>query len=211
MGIALKKVSLQSFFHPTQPTWYNSDMTTLFQIVAETVWYFLPALIANIAPVIAAAYNWLPALNSPLDRGITWKAKPLLGPHKTVRGVVVAVIFGSITGLLQYLAARSGWAPQQMFIAYDSVNFALVWGALLGCGAMLGDALKSFFKRRLNIPPGEMWAPWDQLDSVIGVLLVTQWFAPLPVTHIISALIIIGCAMVGTSMLGVKLGMKKSL
>jgi CDP-2,3-bis-(O-geranylgeranyl)-sn-glycerol synthase len=186
-------------------------MTTLLKIAIEALWYFLPALLANVAPVIATAYNWLPSLNIPLDQGIIWKTKPLLGPNKTVRGIVVAVIFGSITGLLQHLAARQGWIPEQIFIDYNSAGSALLWGALLGCGAMVGDALKSFFKRRVSIPSGEQWIPWDQIDVVIGVLLITQWFAPLPLLHSIVALIIISCAMMGTSALGVKLGIKKSL
>jgi CDP-2,3-bis-(O-geranylgeranyl)-sn-glycerol synthase len=33
---------------------------------------------------------------------------------------------------------------------------------------LVGDLVKSYFKRRLNIPSGQRWLPWDQLDMVIG-------------------------------------------
>jgi CDP-2,3-bis-(O-geranylgeranyl)-sn-glycerol synthase len=35
-------------------------------------------------------------------------------------------------------------------------------------GTLGGDALKSFFKRQLDIPPGESWIPFDQVDYVLG-------------------------------------------
>jgi CDP-diglyceride synthetase len=36
---------------------------------------------------------------------------------------------------------------------------------------MTGDAVKSFFKRRLGITPGKSWFPFDQLDFVLGAIL----------------------------------------
>jgi CDP-2,3-bis-(O-geranylgeranyl)-sn-glycerol synthase len=38
---------------------------------------------------------------------------------------------------------------------------------------MAGDSAKSFLKRRRGIPPGESWVPFDQLDFVIGSLILT--------------------------------------
>ncbi len=37
---------------------------------------------------------------------------------------------------------------------------------------MGGDRVKSFVKRRIGIPPGDPWIPADQLDDVIGVLIL---------------------------------------
>ncbi|MBW2995370.1 CDP-archaeol synthase, partial [Candidatus Woesearchaeota archaeon] len=53
---------------------------------------------------------------------------------------------------------------------YASVNIIL-FGFLLGLGAMTGDLVKSFFKRRIGKKPGESWPVFDQLDYVIGALL----------------------------------------
>ena len=38
---------------------------------------------------------------------------------------------------------------------------------------MAGDSAKSFLKRRVGIPPGESWILFDQLDFVIGALVLT--------------------------------------
>ncbi len=37
---------------------------------------------------------------------------------------------------------------------------------------MGGDAAKSFVKRRLGIAPGKPWIPWDQVDFVLGALIL---------------------------------------
>ena len=37
-------------------------------------------------------------------------------------------------------------------------------------GALLGDIVESFFKRRVGRKRGENWIPFDQLDFILGVL-----------------------------------------
>jgi CDP-2,3-bis-(O-geranylgeranyl)-sn-glycerol synthase len=49
-----------------------------------------------------------------------------------------------------------------------------VLGVLLGVGAIGGDSAKSFLKRRRGIPAGARWVPADQLDFVVGALLLIQ-------------------------------------
>jgi CDP-2,3-bis-(O-geranylgeranyl)-sn-glycerol synthase len=44
---------------------------------------------------------------------------------------------------------------------------------------MAGDAAKSFVKRRLGIPPGRPWIPWDQVDFVLGALALVSGQAAL--------------------------------
>lgn len=41
------------------------------------------------------------------------------------------------------------------------------------------DSVKSFVKRRVGIAPGEPGIPFDQLDFVIGALVLTWSRAPL--------------------------------
>ena len=38
----------------------------------------------------------------------------------------------------------------------------------MGLGAGVGDAVKSFFKRRVGIAPGSSWLFFDQLDFFVG-------------------------------------------
>ena len=52
----------------------------------------------------------------------------------------------------------------------------LLIGFLMGFGALLGDLIKSFFKRRISIKPGGKFVPFDQTDFVIGALALTMLF-----------------------------------
>jgi CDP-2,3-bis-(O-geranylgeranyl)-sn-glycerol synthase len=158
--------------------------------ILETIWYLLPAIAANMAPVLVTHFNILPALSAPLDANATWRGRRIFGDNKTVRGLIIGLIIGSIVGLLQGSTTA---------------------GALLGLGALLGDAVGSVIKRQLNIAPGRRWMPFDQIDFVFGALLLGGWLLPLTITHIITAILVLGFGSYLTSWLGVKLKIKKSL
>jgi len=49
---------------------------------------------------------------------------------------------------------------------------------LLATGALLGDLVKSFFKRRLGKARGESWLIADQYDLVVGSLLLVLLVYP---------------------------------
>lgn len=180
----------------------------LLQLIVEVVWLFLPALAANSAPVLAARYHWLPRLATPLDGDRLWRGQPVLGHSKTWRGVVVGLIFGSIAGVLQY--ALQPYLPVWLhpLLVYTSPLAAAVWGAWLGFGALAGDALKSFLKRRIAIAPGNSWKPFDQIDVVVGVLLAVGPFISLSFAHVILSFVVIGALMYATSIVGVKIKIK---
>jgi CDP-2,3-bis-(O-geranylgeranyl)-sn-glycerol synthase len=44
---------------------------------------------------------------------------------------------------------------------------------------MAGDAVKSFLKRRAGIRPGRPWIPFDQIDFVVGELVLVWTVADL--------------------------------
>jgi len=41
---------------------------------------------------------------------------------------------------------------------------------------LIGDSVKSFFKRRLGRKPGSAWFPFDQVDFILGACLFTWPF-----------------------------------
>jgi CDP-2,3-bis-(O-geranylgeranyl)-sn-glycerol synthase len=45
-------------------------------------------------------------------------------------------------------------------------------GLRFGVGAMAGDSVKSLIKRRVGVAPGRPWIPFDQLDFVLGALVL---------------------------------------
>ena len=115
-------------------------------------WFILPAYFASLSPV------WFRLRGkTPLDMGKTFRGKPILGPSKSVKGFLGGAFCGTLLGGLQQFV-------------FGKPN-GLLLGLLLGFGAMTGDAVKSFFKRQRDMPPGSSWFPFDQLDFVIGALV----------------------------------------
>lgn len=159
------------------------------EVVLESLYLFLPAYVANMAPVVAKRAGMLAALDRPLDQGHFLRGQPLLGAHKTVRGLLVGLVAAILTALLQRRAAEG----EGLLAAVSSFPYAehspFVWGGLLGGGALLGDLAKSFVKRRLGIPPGRRWFPWDQLDLVFGALLFGRFLYPFPWATIVVLLV----------------------
>lgn len=148
--------------------------------------FFLPAGIANMAPVLASKMPFFREWNYPVDGNLTWGGKRLLGDNKTVRGFVVGIFLAILTTeiifqLIPIISKFGSIFPDNYFIANP---FFL--GLLLGLGALAGDSVKSFFKRRLNIASGKSWFPFDQLDYIIGIIVFTAFYVPLsPVQYLL--------------------------
>ena len=48
--------------------------------VLQTLWFFVPAYLANMAPVVAQGhFDWL---DRPLDGGRTWRGTRIFGAHR---------------------------------------------------------------------------------------------------------------------------------
>jgi CDP-2,3-bis-(O-geranylgeranyl)-sn-glycerol synthase len=144
------------------------------------LWFFMPAAFANGIPVIVAKIPGLQQLEAPMDFGLTYRGKRLLGSHKTWRGFVAGIITSTLTLWLQQLAvAHFGWA-QWLTSQVDYVNLpTLLLGPILGAAALTGDAIESFLKRQRNTPPGEGWFPWDQLDYILAAAVASVPFVAL--------------------------------
>lgn len=136
-------------------------------------------------PVFVSRWPVLKKWEYPLDSFLHWNGQRVLGEHKTVRGLVCGVLAAILTCQLQFLLLHYGngvgnwlhaWAPS----AYLVVN-PIKLGAALGFGALIGDAVKSFFKRQLRIPSGATFLPFDQLDFVLGGILFSLLVVHLPI------------------------------
>ncbi len=139
-------------------------------VILKLLYFMLPAYLANMAPVLGK--SMLKQLAVPIDAGKKWKGKPVFGKNKTWRGLVLAVIFSTAVFLLQAYLYQFETARKISLIDYST---ATVWiGILLGLGTIAGDAVESFFKRRMNIKPGKPWRPFDQIDFTIGALALTS-------------------------------------
>jgi len=140
--------------------------------ILQSLWYILPAGFANMMPVFVK--NHFKFLAVPVDFGKIIFGKPIFGSHKTWRGIV-AGCFGSIIliSLQVFLYFNFDIFKKISIVPFEKVNFILL-GFLMGFGALFGDLVKSFFKRRINIKPGDKFVPWDQVDFVLGSLLFSS-------------------------------------
>ena len=130
-------------------------MRPLFRRLPQLLYFMLPAYAANMAPPFVKYWKgWNPPI-----------ARRSLGSHKTVLGFVSGVCTAVLVTFIQ------SWVPWQgSLVPYEEW---LGLGLRFGIGAMAGDSVKSLVKRRVGIAPGEPWIPFDQLDFVIGSLILT--------------------------------------
>jgi CDP-2,3-bis-(O-geranylgeranyl)-sn-glycerol synthase len=123
----------------------------------------LPAYIPN---PVAALCGGGPAV----DLGRTWPdGQRIFGDGKTYRGLAAGIAAGILIGLVQVEAAgRFGltFLPQQTLLSVT----------LLAVGALLGDLVKSFFKRRSGRERGAKWPVADMYDLVCGAFLLLLIF-----------------------------------
>ncbi len=129
----------------------------LFGALPAALWIMLPAYLPN---PVAALFGG----GRPLDGGKIWSdGRRILGDGKTYRGFLTGVLGGVLVGSLQIALQPSlppGWVPEHTLLTV----FALAVGALTG------DLVKSFFKRRRGKERGEAWPVADQYDLVVGGL-----------------------------------------
>lgn len=142
-----------------------------FISVLSAAYFLLPAYVANMAPVFVAKGGFL---QKPMDGGATWRNKPLLGSHKTWGGLIAGTLAGVLMVLLQVVLSTIPFFDRIGVYAYAWNMPTLLLGICLGAGALLGDALASFFKRRVGIPSGKPWIPFDQTDFALGAFLFSS-------------------------------------
>lgn len=140
-------------------------MNGLVFFLLKCLYLMLPAYFANMAPVMVKKIG---LFAYPIDFSVQLGKKPVLGKNKTFRGLFFGVIFAIIISYLQFLLYSVPFFRSVSFFDYQNW---LLFGFLMGLGALTGDLVKSFFKRRLNIKPGARFVPFDQTDFVVGALL----------------------------------------
>lgn len=174
------------------------------------LWFFLPAGVANAAPVFA---NKIPGINrwkTPVDLGQKYRGTRLSGDNKTWRGLASGVAVSlAVISLQRYLYLNFDWARDVSYnVNYVDPNIWLL-GALLGFGALIGDLVESFLKRRAGVKPGDSWFPYDQIDFVVGGLLASLLVVTLGVWHYVLILAVWFLMHVIFSYLGFLVGLKK--
>jgi hypothetical protein len=108
-------------------------------------------VVANATPVVAKRI-FGGRFSHPVDGNLTlWDGRPLLGPSKTVRGVLLALVVTAAAAPLLGLDAALGLG--------------------VGTTAMAGDLLSSFLKRRFGFAPSSRATGLDQIPESLFPLL----------------------------------------
>ena len=175
---------------------------TILDNVVHALVFIFPAYFANGMPVIFGG-------GRPIDGGRSFlDGKPLLGSHKTVRGFFAGLTIGTLVGLVEYALLEPFHSSPFLSTIPFSPSFLL--GFVLSLGALVGDLMDSFIKRRLDIPPGSPLPVVDQLDFVGGALLFSLMMGELPSPLIILIIVIITPPIhLLTNFLAYLLGVKK--
>jgi len=138
-----------------------------FQFFLSCLYFFLPAYFVNMAPPLAKRIRIFDFLNREVDFKKRFMDQPIFGNHKTWRGVVFGILMGFLAVYFQRWLYQFPGPKSISFLDYSQTN--LVWfGFLISAGAVFGDLIFAFVKRRLKLEPGAVFIPFDQTNYVIG-------------------------------------------
>lgn len=145
------------------------DVVEIITIMLNGLWLFLPAMVPNSAAVLFGG-------GTPVDFGKTWRGKRILGDGKTWRGLFGGAFSGIAVGLI-LIGIAYIWDPEN-FWGYGQFwsNVGILF--CLSFGAVLGDMMGAFIKRRLGMERGQKAPILDQYDFVFGAFLITAIFFP---------------------------------
>lgn len=147
----------------------------MLDFILSRIYFFLPAYFANMSPPLAANIKFLKKFDQPIDQGKKINNLPILGSHKTWRGVGAELITGTLTVYIQSYLYNFSFFREISLIDYQSKNI-LFFGLLISSGAILGDLCSASIKRRLDLQPGAKFIPWDQINYVIGNAVLLSFF-----------------------------------
>ena len=145
------------------------EKLSIINTILIVLWIMGPAYIANSVAVLTGG-------KYPIDQGKIYSdGNRILGDGKTWSGLLGGTLGGIIFGMLldagdsrmalEHLTSeeyeKSLWGNNPILIFF-----------LLSFGALFGDMLASFYKRRQNLQRGDKFALLDMYDFIIMALLL---------------------------------------
>jgi CDP-2,3-bis-(O-geranylgeranyl)-sn-glycerol synthase len=141
----------------------------IIQYILLAAWFFLPAGVSNMAPCFLKG-------KTPVDMGKDFvDGNRLFGDGKTIEGLIGGTLIGTFFGILQIGLLYILGMEDGMMSFGDGLG-ALLVVSLIAFGALFGDLIGSFIKRRLKLKRGQKAPLMDQYNLVAGVLILLVSF-----------------------------------
>ncbi|MBD3208745.1 MAG: CDP-archaeol synthase [Candidatus Nealsonbacteria bacterium] len=156
----------------------------MVNFILSCLYFFLPAYFTNMTPPLAKKLGILKFLDKPVDFKMKFKGKRVFGSHKTWRGILAGLILGTTVAFIQSLLYTFPSIQDISFFNYQQIN-VLFFGLLMSGGALVGDLMNSFLKRRVGIKPGGKFLPLDQTNYVIGAGLFLTLFGEIDISILV--------------------------
>ena len=188
----------------------DASVISVLVLSAYVIYFMLPAYLANVSALVFGG-------GKPVDFGRNYRdGRRIIGNGVTWKGTIIGTLIGTFIGIIQgsvsvYYGNIFSLIPGIMIIQ-GPIPTSIIQGALIGLflggGALIGDAVGSFIKRRIGIERGKAAPFLDQLDFVIGALVFASLIVFIPLNMIIIILIISIVLHILTNMIAYLIGMK---
>lgn len=142
----------------------------IYSAILYPIIYIFPAYAANGAPVLFGG-------GAPLDFKKKFMGKRIFGDNKTIKGTASAFVAGIAAGGIESLIF--------------SMHYLFLISIMLALGAICGDLVGSFIKRRIDMKSGASLPIMDQFGFMIFALLFAIGLGNLPTLYGFITIIVI--------------------
>lgn len=184
------------------------EIFNLLIAVAGAIYFMLPSYVANLSGLAFGG-------GTPVDGGKECNdGRRLIGNGVTWKGLINGTIIGTLVGVLlgiigTYYGDLSVLTGGIIDLpVYGSIIGGLVLGFLMAFGALLGDLVGSFIKRRIGLQSGEPAPIMDQLDFVVGALVLSLLVVKISWEFFIIVAVLTLILHLGSNMIAYLLGIK---
>ncbi len=183
----------------------------MLKFIFSCFYFFLPAYFTNMIPSITASLNVFNSFGKPIDNNKQFKGKPLLGNHKTWRGLILGPIAGILILFIQKWLFNNCVSVREIsLLNYQEIG--LCFGFLMVFGTVFGDLFFAFIKRRLDLKPGAKFMPFDQINYVLGAGFFLNLFSEIKIDFKVwtMPLVLTFVLHIAATQIGFKMGLSKN-
>lgn len=159
--------------------------------------FLVPAYVANSTAMVFGG-------KTRLDFGKNfYDGQPVFGSGKTWKGTTIGLALGFFAVIVTY-ALFYNELPSFLF----NENY-LLYGFLVALGAIVGDIVGSFLKRRFLVKQGSPALILDQLDFIVGAYVFTLPLMVPTAQEVVVVAVFTVATHVASNYIAFKLGVKK--